>query len=147
VGELRRFADDDSQRVAQVAKGALADWEAEQRRRHGEAEQRAAQERERQEQVWQAAQERQRQERAWQAPYTHAAPIDGLAIVALAIAIISLLLAGIPSIVSLLMANNAQRKIKASGGRTRGLGLAKAAKIISIIGIVIFALFVVTQIT
>ena len=46
------------------------------------------------------------------------------------------------AIVALVMANSAQRRIEASGGRLSGLELAKAARIIAIVELALTALLI-----
>jgi hypothetical protein len=68
---------------------------------------------------------------------------ESSATASLAIAIIGLFVCGIiGGIIAIIMANNAQKKIEASGGRLGGLSQAKAARIIGIIDIVGWAVFI-----
>ena len=78
-----------------------------------------------------------------QQPYGYAgyqAPeIESSAVVALVLAIASFVVCPvIPAIVALVLANNADTAIQASGGRKTGEGLTKAARIVSWINIGLF---------
>jgi hypothetical protein len=69
---------------------------------------------------------------------------DGTATAALVIAVVGFFIcAPIGAVVALVMANSAQRRIEASGGRLGGLELAKAARIIAIIELALTALLIV----
>jgi len=71
--------------------------------------------------------------------YPAAPETESLAIVALVLAIASFVVCPVvPAIVALLLANNADASIQASGGRKTGEGLTKAARIVSWVNIGIF---------
>jgi hypothetical protein len=68
--------------------------------------------------------------------YPQAQETDSTAVVALVLAIASFVVCPvIPAIVALVLANNADAAIRASGGRKTGEGLTKAARIVSWINI------------
>ena len=71
--------------------------------------------------------------------YPAAPETESMAVVALVLAIASFVVCPvIPAIVALVLANNADASISASGGRKTGEGLTKAARIVSWINIGIF---------
>ena len=74
--------------------------------------------------------------------YPAPAQTEGTAIGALVCAIVGLIVCGVVlGVVGLVLANSAQQKIDASGGRLTGSGLVTAARVISIVDLVTWALF------
>jgi hypothetical protein len=70
-------------------------------------------------------------------------PTEGLAVAALAVAIVGFFVcAPVGAIVALVLANNARQRIEASGGRLSGLEQARAARVIAIIELVLTAIVV-----
>jgi hypothetical protein len=68
---------------------------------------------------------------------------DGTATAALVIAVVGFFICPpVGAIVALVMANSAQRRIEASGGRLSGLELAKAARIVAIVELALTALLI-----
>jgi hypothetical protein len=75
--------------------------------------------------------------------YPAGPPTDGTATAALVIAVVGFFVcAPVGAVVALVMANSAQRRIEASGGRLGGLELAKAARIIAIVELALTALLI-----
>jgi len=75
--------------------------------------------------------------------YPTGPPTDGTATAALVIAVVGFFVcAPVGAVVALVMANSAQRRIEASGGRLGGLELAKAARIIAIVELALTALLI-----
>ena len=76
--------------------------------------------------------------------YQYAPRTEGTAIAAFVVALVGLFVCGVVTgIVALVLANNAQQKITASGGRLTGAGFVTAARIIAIISIVFSVLGIV----
>lgn len=76
--------------------------------------------------------------------YQHAPRTEGSAIAAFVVSIVGLFICGVVTgIVALVLANNAQQKIAASGGQLTGSGFVTAARIIAIVSIVLSALGIV----
>jgi hypothetical protein len=76
--------------------------------------------------------------------YPAGPPTDSSATAALVIAIVGFFIcAPIGAIVALVLANSAQKRIEASGGRLGGLEMARAARIIAIIELVLTAVLIV----
>ncbi|HEV8423845.1 MAG TPA: hypothetical protein VGS14_01470 [Actinomycetes bacterium] len=75
--------------------------------------------------------------------YPAAPQTDSSATAALVIAIVGFFIcAPVGAIVALVLANNAEKRIEASGGRLTGLDQAKAARIIAIIELVLTAILI-----
>jgi hypothetical protein len=75
--------------------------------------------------------------------YPAGPPTDGTATAALVIAVVGFFVCPpVGAVVALVMANSAQRRIEASGGRLGGLELAKAARIIAIVELALTALLI-----
>ncbi len=80
--------------------------------------------------------------------YDYAPRTEGSAIAAFVVALVGLVVCGVVTgIIALVLANNAQKKIAASGGRLTGSGFVTAARIIAIISIVFSVLGIVFLIT
>lgn len=76
--------------------------------------------------------------------YPYAPRTEGTAIAAFVVALVGLFVCGVVTgIVALVLANNAQQKITASGGRLTGSGFVTAARVIAIISIVLSVLGIV----
>jgi hypothetical protein len=76
--------------------------------------------------------------------YPAGPPTDSSATAALVIAIVGFFIcAPVGAIVALVLANSAQKRIEASGGRLGGLEMARAARIIAIIELVLTAVLIV----
>ncbi len=77
-------------------------------------------------------------------PGGYYAPVtDSKAVTALVLAIVSFVLCPvIPAIVAIVLAGQAARSIRASGGRLHGEGLVTAARIVSWINLVVFAVII-----
>jgi hypothetical protein len=76
--------------------------------------------------------------------YPAGPPTDSSATAALVIAIVGFFIcAPVGAIVALILANSAQKRIEASGGRLGGLEMARAARIIAIIELVLTAVLIV----
>ena len=76
--------------------------------------------------------------------YQYAPRTEGTAIAAFVVSLVGLFVCGvITGIVALVLANNAQQKIAASGGRLTGSGFVTAARVIAIISIVFSVLGIV----
>ncbi len=77
-----------------------------------------------------------------QPAYGYEAPrTEGQAVAALVVSIVGLFVCGVISgVIALVLANQAQQKIVASGGRLTGEGMVKAARIIAVVSIVLSVL-------